>query len=213
MILCVGLNYTDHAKESGFEVPSEPILFMKATNTLNGPFDEIQLPKGSKKTDWEIELAVVIKKDALYLKDEKEAKEYIAGYCVMNDLSEREFQLEKNGQWVKGKSCPGFSPVGPALVTPDEAGDVENLRMTLLVNGKKAQDSITKSMIFKPDYLVYYISQFMKIEAGDIIATGTPPGVGHGMKPPQYLESGDIVELSIENLGTQSQKFSSHRSR
>jgi 2,4-didehydro-3-deoxy-L-rhamnonate hydrolase len=207
MILCVGLNYSDHAREAGLEIPKEPILFMKATNTLNGPFDNIQIPKRSKKTDWEIELAMVIKKDALYLNNEEEAKDYIAGYTIFNDVSEREFQIERNGQWTKGKSCPGFSPVGPALVTPDEVGDEENLRLTLLVNGEKAQDASTKTMIFKPKFLVYYISQFMQLEAGDIIATGTPPGVGMGMKPPKFLSSGDQVELKIENLGIQKQTF------
>ncbi|MEO0340515.1 MAG: fumarylacetoacetate hydrolase family protein [Bacteroidota bacterium] len=207
MILCIGLNYSDHAKESGMEIPSEPIIFMKATNTLAGPYDEVKIPKNSTKTDWEVELGVVLSKDALYLKDEAEAEACIAGYCVVNDLSERAFQLEKGGQWVKGKSCPGFSPVGPYLVTKEEVGSIEDLKMKLSLNGQTMQDGSTKFMIFKPAYAIWYLSQFMKLEAGDLLSTGTPPGVGLGMKPPLYLKGGDVVELSIEGLGKQRQLF------
>lgn len=207
MILCIGLNYSDHAAESGMEPPKEPILFMKATNTLAGPYDEVAIPKGSTKTDWEVELAIVLKKDVLYLNDEAEAEAAIGGYCIMNDISEREFQIERGGQWVKGKSCPGFSPAGPWLATSDEIQDVGNLKMNLAVDGREMQNGNTGTMIFKPAFLVHYISQFMQLEAGDIITTGTPPGVGLGMKPPQYLVSGYVVDLGIEGLGCQQQKF------
>ncbi|WP_242202004.1 fumarylacetoacetate hydrolase family protein [Aestuariivivens insulae] len=207
MIICVGLNYTDHAKEAGLAIPTEPILFMKATNTLNGPNDNVQIPKNSTKTDWEVELGIVLKKDVLYLENEQEALEAIAGYCIMHDVSEREFQVERQGQWVKGKSCPGFSPVGPYLVTSDSIPDVLDLKMVLKVNGEVMQNGNTKTMIFKPAFLVHYISQFMKLEAGDIITTGTPPGVGFGKTPPTYLKAGDIVEVEIERLGNQRQTF------
>jgi 2,4-diketo-3-deoxy-L-fuconate hydrolase len=207
MIMCVGLNYSDHARESGMEVPDEPILFMKAANTISGPFDHVPIPRGSQKTDWEVELAIVIGKDALYLGSEDEARDAIAGYCIMNDLSEREYQLEKGGQWVKGKSCPGFSPLGPTLVTKDEIPDVNTLDMQLSVNGDLMQNGNTSTMVFNPAFLVHYISQFMLLEAGDVIATGTPPGVGLGMKPPLFLKAGDRVELSIDGLGTQAQHF------
>jgi len=207
MIICVGLNYTDHAKEAGLDIPTEPILFMKATNTLNGPNDNVQIPQKSTKTDWEVELGIVLKKDVLYLKDEQEAMEAIAGYCIMHDVSEREFQVERQGQWVKGKSCPGFSPVGPYLVTSDSIPNVLDLKMVLKVNGEVMQNGNTKTMIFKPAFLVHYISQFMKLEAGDIITTGTPPGVGFGKNPPTYLKAGDIVEVEIERLGNQRQMF------
>lgn len=207
MIMCIGLNYSDHASEAGMDVPTEPILFMKATNTLAGPFDDIKIPKNSSKTDWEVELGVIIKKDVVYLADEKEAEEAIAGYCLVHDVSEREFQIEKGGQWVKGKSCPGFSPVGPYLTTSDEINNVLDLKMKLSVNGETMQDGSTSTMVFSPAYVVHYISQFMKLEAGDIISTGTPPGVGFGMNPPKYLKSGDIVELSIDNMGSQKQNF------
>lgn len=207
MIMCVGLNYSDHAAESGMEVPKEPILFMKATNTLGGPYDDVSIPKGSHKTDWEVELAIILKEDVLYLENEAEAKRAIAGYCIMNDVSEREFQIERGGQWVKGKSCPGFSPVGPYLVTPDEIEDVQNLSMQLTVNGKVMQNGNTNTMIFQSAFLVHYISQFMQLEAGDIITTGTPPGVGFGMNPPQFLSPYDVVGLTIENLGRQTQRF------
>ena len=211
MILCIGLNYSDHALESGMEVPVEPVLFTKASNTISGPFDEITIPKGSQKTDWEVELAIVVRKDILYLESETEANKSIAGYCVMNDLSEREFQIERGGQWVKGKSCPGFSPLGPYLVTPDEIEDVKNLKMKLSVNGQVMQNSSTSKMIFKPDYLLHYITQFMQLEAGDIVTTGTPAGVGLGMNPQKFILPGDSVELSIQNLGTQKQHFIAYK--
>ena len=207
MIMCIGLNYSDHAAESGMAVPEEPVLFMKATNTLSGPYDDVAIPKKSVKTDWEVELGIILKKDVLYLNDEAEAESAIAGYCVVHDVSEREFQIEKGGQWVKGKSCPGFSPVGPYLATPDELGDVHNLPMRLSVNGVQMQNGSTATMIFKPAFVVHYLSQFMQLEAGDIITTGTPPGVGFGMRPEKYLKANDVVELSIEGLGSQKQTF------
>ncbi len=207
LILCVGLNFSDHAIEAGLDIPTEPVLFMKATNTLGGPNDNVAIPRKSKKTDWEVELAIVIKKNMLYANNETEALEAIGGYCIMHDVSEREFQIEKGGQWVKGKSCPGFSPVGPYLVTPDAIPDVTNLKMNLKVNGEEMQNGNTNTMIFKPGFVVYYVSQFMQLEAGDIITTGTPPGVGFGKTPPKYLRAGDEVELSIEHLGKQKQLF------
>ncbi|SHE36164.1 2-keto-4-pentenoate hydratase/2-oxohepta-3-ene-1,7-dioic acid hydratase (catechol pathway) [Arenibacter palladensis] len=207
MILCVGLNYTDHAIEAGMEIPTEPVLFMKATNTLCGPYDNVSIPKLSQKTDWEVELAIVLKKDLVYSNNEEEALQAIGGYCIMHDVSEREFQVERGGQWVKGKSCPGFSPVGPYLVTPDAIPDVLNLNMNLTVNGEEMQNGNTKTMIFKPSFLIHYISQFMQLEAGDIITTGTPPGVGFGKTPAVYLRPGDEVELTIEHLGRQKQLF------
>ena len=211
MIICIGLNYSDHALESGMEIPGEPVLFTKASNTISGPFDEITIPKRSQKTDWEVELAIVVRKDILYLESETEANKSIAGYCVMNDLSEREFQIERGGQWVKGKSCPGFSPLGPYLVTPDEIDDVKNLKMQLSVNDQVMQNSSTSMMIFKPDFLLHYITQFMQLEAGDIITTGTPAGVGLGMSPQKFILPGDSVELSIQNLGTQKQHFIAYK--
>jgi 2,4-didehydro-3-deoxy-L-rhamnonate hydrolase len=204
-ILCVGLNYSDHAAESGMEVPKEPILFMKAANTVVGPYDNLIIPRTSKKTDWEVELAVVIGKDARYLSSPEEAPDFIAGYCLSNDVSEREFQLERGGQWSKGKSCDTFNPLGPFLVTKDELPNVKSLAMSLNVNGERRQTGNTSTMVFDVYTLVHYISQFMTLEAGDLISTGTPPGVGLGMKPPQYLKPGDVVELSIERLGTQRQ--------
>lgn len=207
MIMCVGLNYADHAKEAGMDIPKEPLVFMKATNTIAGPFDAVDIPRNSTKTDWEVELGVVLKKDVLYLEDEAAATEAIAGYCVINDLSERAFQLEKGGQWVKGKSCPGFSPVGPYLVTPDEIEDVLSLPMKLSVNGVQKQNGNTNTMIFNPAYTIWYLSQLMLLEAGDLISTGTPPGVGLGFDPPEYLSTGDKVELSIAGLGTQQQEY------
>ena len=207
MILCIGLNYSDHAKESGMDIPTEPILFMKPANTINGPNDPIAIPKNSTKTDWEVELGIIIGKDASYLESEAEAEDYIAGYCVVNDISERAFQLEKGGQWVKGKAAPGFTPTGPQLVTKDEISDPTQLKMHLSVNGKTCQDGSSETMIFKPAFLVHYISQFMLLEAGDLISTGTPPGVGLGMTPPTYLKAGDVVELTIEKLGSQRQEF------
>ncbi|MBT8292207.1 MAG: fumarylacetoacetate hydrolase family protein [Eudoraea sp.] len=207
MIMCIGLNYSEHAAESNMAIPEEPIIFGKATNTLSGPYDDVSIPKNSTKTDYEVELGVVLNKDVLYLKNEAEAAEAIAGYCVINDLSERTFQLEKGGQWIKGKSCPGFSPVGPYVVTPDELGDLNDLKMTLSVNGELRQNGSTSFMIFTPAFIVYYLSQFMLLEAGDLISTGTPAGVGIGLDPPSYLAKGDVVELSIEGLGTQKQKM------
>ena len=207
MIMCIGLNYSDHAIESKMDIPKEPILFMKAANTISGPYDDVFIPKDSHKTDWEVELAIVLNQDVLYLESEADAAKAIAGYCIMNDLSERSFQIERGGQWVKGKSCPGFSPTGPYMVTPDEVGEVQNLQMRLSVNGELMQNGNSKTMIFAPTFLVKYISQFMLMEAGDIISTGTPPGVGLGKKPPKYLSAGDEVELSIKKLGVQKQKF------
>lgn len=207
MIMCIGLNYSDHAAEAGMAVPEEPVLFMKATNTIQGPYDPVMIPKGSTKTDWEVELAIILKKDISYLSNETEAEEAIAGFCIMHDVSERTFQLEMGGQWVKGKSCPGFSPVGPYLATPDEIMDVHKLKMQLWVNGELMQNGNTSTMIFRPAFIVHYLSQFMKLEAGDIITTGTPPGVGMGKKPSRFLKGGDVVKLSIEDLGDQKQVF------
>ena len=211
MIMCVGLNYSDHAKESGMDLPGEPVLFMKASNTICGPYDVVTIPKGSRKTDWEIELGIVLERDVLYLPNVAEAEEAIAGYCIVHDLSERDFQLQREGQWVKGKSCPGFSPLGPWLLTRDEIEDISGLGMSLKINGESRQSGSTSTMVFKPAYLVWYISQFMKLEAGDLISTGTPPGVGLGMDPPQYLREGDVAELSIDQLGTQRQEFIAYK--
>jgi 2-keto-4-pentenoate hydratase/2-oxohepta-3-ene-1,7-dioic acid hydratase in catechol pathway len=204
-VLCIGLNYSDHAAESGMAIPEEPILFQKGSNTVVGPYDPVLIPRGSTKTDWEVELGIVIGKDARYLSSMEEADDYIAGYCISHDVSEREFQLEKGGQWTKGKSCDNFNPLGPWLVTPDEIEDVHQLGMQLSVNGQLMQNGSTATMIFNCQYIVHYLSQYMTLEAGDVISTGTPPGVGLGMKPPVYLKAGDIVELSIEGLGSQKQ--------
>ena len=206
-IIGIGLNFSDHARESGMEIPKEPIVFMKATNTINGPFDDVIIPKGSEKTDWEVELGIIIKKETAYLASPESAAACIAGYCISNDVSERAFQLERGGQWDKGKSSLTFNPVGPWMSTTDEIDDVLNLAMELKVNGAVMQRGNTSTMIFDVYYLVWYLSQFMTLEAGDVITTGTPPGVGLGMKPPRYLKAGDIVELSIEQLGSQLQKF------
>lgn len=207
MVICVGLNYSDHAKESNMEVPEEPILFMKPTNTVSGAFDPVIIPEGSKKVDWEVELGIVIGKDIYQLKDETEAEEAIAGYTIVNDLSERYFQIERGGQWVKGKGCPGFCPVGPYLVTKDEIEDVLALKMTLDIGEERMQDGSTKTMIFSPTFIVHYISQFMMLEAGDLISTGTPPGVGLGMDPQRFLKAGDTTTVSIEGLGEQQQYY------
>ncbi len=204
-IICIGLNFSDHARESGMEIPKEPILFMKATNTLVGPYDDLLIPRGSKKTDWEIELGVVIGQEARYLDSTEAAANHIAGYCISHDVSEREFQLERGGQWTKGKSCDSFNPLGPWLSTPDEIPNVMKAAMKLSVNGQTRQNGNTQTMIFGPVDLVHYISQFMTLEPGDLISTGTPPGVGLGMKPPQYLKAGDVVELEIDGLGRQRQ--------
>jgi 2,4-didehydro-3-deoxy-L-rhamnonate hydrolase len=204
-VVCIGLNYADHAAESGMALPEEPVVFFKAPNTVVGPNDDVLLPIGSEKTDWEVELGVVIGSQARYLEDETAAGDVIAGYCVSNDVSERAFQLERGGQWVKGKSCETFNPLGPWLVTPDEVGDVDSLRMWLEVNGERVQDGTTKTMVFNVPHLIWYLSQFMVLEPGDLINTGTPAGVGLGFDPPRYLREGDVMELSIEGLGTQRQ--------
>lgn len=203
-IICIGLNYAKHAKETNAPVPKEPIIFFKSTTAVSGPNDDIIIPKNSSKTDWEVELAVVIGKRASYV-EEDEAMDYVAGYCLHNDVSEREFQVERGGQWVKGKSCDSFAPLGPWLVTKDEISDVNNLRLWLTVNEKKMQDNSTDDLIFKIPYLVSYISQFMTLLPGDIISTGTPAGVGMGLTPPVYLKDGDVVELGIDGLGIQKQ--------
>tara|TARA_Y100001936_G_scaffold254146_1_gene325678 strand:- start:16838 stop:17695 length:858 start_codon:yes stop_codon:yes gene_type:complete len=205
-IIAIGLNYEDHALEAGMEIPEEPIIFCKAPSSYSGPNDDVLIPPGSTKTDWEVELGIVIGKEAKYLKSEIEALEYIAGYCVVNDVSERALQLERGPTWIKGKSAESFCPVGPWLVTPDEINDPGNLSMLLSVNGEVRQKGSTNTMIFGPSYIVWYCSQFMVLEPGDLIATGTPPGVGMGLKPPVYLKAGDIMELEIEGLGKQKQK-------
>lgn len=204
-VICIGLNYSDHAAESGMAIPEEPIIFQKGANTVVGPNDHILIPRNSEKTDWEVELGIVIGKDARYLNSTEEAKDYIAGYCISHDVSERAFQLEKGGQWTKGKSCDNFNPLGPFLATSDEIRNVHNLKMKLWVNGVEVQNGNTNTMIFDCYFVVHYLSQFMTLEAGDVISTGTPPGVGLGMKPPQYLKSGDHVVLEIEQLGRQEQ--------
>jgi 2-keto-4-pentenoate hydratase/2-oxohepta-3-ene-1,7-dioic acid hydratase in catechol pathway len=203
-IICIGLNFSDHAKESGASLPSEPVVFFKATSAIVGPNDNLIIPKNSEKTDWEVELAVVIGKKASQV-EEKNVLEYIAGYLLHNDYSERKYQLEQGGQWVKGKSCDSFAPIGPFLVTKDEIEDVQKLEMWLKVNGEIKQISSTKNMIFSVTTLVSYLSKFMTLFPGDIISTGTPAGVGLGFKPPQYLKPGDIIELGIENLGSSRQ--------
>ena len=205
-IVCIGLNYHDHARESGMEIPKEPILFLKATNTVVGPHDDLLIPRRSKKTDWEVELGVIIGKEARYLGSLDEAANCIAGYCISHDVSEREFQLERGGQWSKGKSCETFNPLGPWLSTPDDVPGVMKLGMKLWVNGDLRQNGNTGTMIFGPAHLIHYISQFMTLEPGDLISTGTPPGVGLGMKPPRYLKAGDVVELEIDSLGRQRQR-------
>ncbi|WP_234571579.1 fumarylacetoacetate hydrolase family protein [Rhodohalobacter sp. 614A] len=203
-IICVGLNYSKHAAESGAAIPKEPIIFFKANSSLSGPFDPVIIPKNSTKTDWEVELALVIGKQANYVEKE-EAMDYVAGYAVHNDVSEREFQLERGGQWVKGKSCDTFAPLGPYLVTKDEVADPHNLRLWLKLNGEKLQDGNTKDFIFNIPHIVSYLSQFMSLMPGDIISTGTPEGVGLGFKPPRYLKPGDVMELGIDGLGTAKQ--------
>lgn len=203
-IICVGLNYADHARETGAEIPTEPILFFKSTTALSGPFDPVVIPKGSTKTDWEVELAIVIGKKAQYV-SETEAYDYVAGYCLHNDYSEREYQLERGGNWSKGKGCDTFAPLGPVLVTKEEINDVHNLSMWLDVNGKRFQTSNTDQLIFNVPQVVSYISQFMTLLPGDVISTGTPHGVGLGFKPPIYLQPGDIVTLGMDGLGEQKQ--------
>ncbi|HEV7252169.1 MAG TPA: fumarylacetoacetate hydrolase family protein [Mesorhizobium sp.] len=204
--ICIGLNYSDHAAETGATVPPEPIIFMKATSAICGPNDDVEIPRGSQKTDWEVELGVVIGRPAKYV-SEAEALDHVAGYCVVNDVSERAFQAERQGQWTKGKSCDTFGPTGPWLVTRDEVSDPQNLKMWLTVNGKKFQDGSTQTMVYGVAFLVSYLSQFMSLLPGDIISTGTPPGVGLGQKPQVFLKPGDGVELGIDGLGTQRQTF------
>ena len=203
-IICVGLNYSDHAKESGMAIPEEPVLFFKATTALVGPYDEVTIPPGSEKTDWEVELALVIGAKATHVTVE-EAPAHIAGYTIMNDVSERAYQLEGTGQWVKGKSYDTFAPLGPYLATPDEVGNVDNLNLWLKINDEFRQQGNTDTLIFNVPFLVSYISQYMTLLPGDIISTGTPPGVGAGMKPPQFLKHGDVMELGIDGLGSSKQ--------
>ena len=206
-IVCIGLNYSDHAKETGAAVPTEPVIFFKSTTAINGPNDQVIIPRTSQKTDWEVELAVVVGKRASYL-EESDAGKYVAGYMLHNDYSERAFQIERGGQWVKGKSCDTFAPIGPYLVTPEDIPDINNLRLWLTVNGKTMQDSNTKNLIYKIPFLISYLSQFMTLLPGDIISTGTPAGVGLGQKPePFYLKPGDIVELGIDGLGRARQEL------
>ncbi len=202
--ICIGLNYSDHAAESGMAVPKEPVVFMKATSSIIGPDDDVMIPKDSMKTDWEVELGVVIGKEARYV-EESEALSYVAGYCVVNDLSERAFQLEGTGQWVKGKSADTFGPIGPWLVTTDEIPDPQSLRLWLEVDGHKFQDGTTATMVFGVAHLVSYLSRYMSLQPGDIISTGTPPGVGLGQKPPVYLKAGNKIKLGIDGLGEQTQ--------
>ncbi len=202
--ICIGLNYADHAAESGLEVPTGPVIFMKATSAICGPNDDVLIPRGSSATDWEVELGVVIGKPAKDVRPEQ-ALDHVAGYCVVNDVSERDFQTKRSGQWTKGKSCDTFGPVGPWLVTRDEIADPQRLKMWLKVSGEMKQDGSTETMVYGVAHVISYLSQFMTLHAGDIVSTGTPPGVGQGLKPPRYLKAGDVVELGIEGLGTQRQ--------
>ena len=202
--ICIGLNYADHAKESGMALPVEPVIFMKATSSICGPDDDIVIPRGSKKTDWEVELGVVIGKPGKYV-EEADALAHIAGYCLVNDISERAFQMEGTGQWVKGKSADTFGPIGPCLVTPDEIPDPQNLEMWLEVDGHRYQNGSTRTMVFGVVRLISYVSRFMSLQAGDVISTGTPPGVGFGQKPPVYLRPGNRMQLGVAGLGKQNQ--------
>jgi len=202
--VAIGLNYSDHAAETGAKIPTEPIVFMKATSCIVGPNDNVVIPKNSKKTDWEVEIAFVVGKETKYIKEE-DAQDHIFGYCLVNDVSEREFQIEKLGQWVKGKSADTFGPIGPYLVTKDEIPNVQNLNLSLDVNGKRMQTGNTNNMIFNINYILSYLSNFMSLQAGDIVTTGTPPGVGMGMKPQVFLKSGDVMKLTIDHLGEQKQ--------
>ncbi|HYM31887.1 MAG TPA: fumarylacetoacetate hydrolase family protein [Candidatus Cybelea sp.] len=208
--VAIGLNYADHAKEAGMQIPAEPIVFLKATTCIVGPNDTVMLPKGSKKGDWEVELGVVIGRTARYV-DEAKALDYVAGYCTCNDVSEREFQLERGGQWVKGKSADTFGPIGPWLVTKDEIKDPQKLRLWLDLNGKRVQNGSTATMIFGVAHLVSYVSRFMTLEPGDVITTGTPPGVGSGMKPQVFLKPGDVMRLGVDGLGEQMQRVVAHK--
>ena len=203
--IAIGLNFSDHAAETGADVPSEPITFMKATSAINGPNDNIEIVPGSKKLDWEVELGIVIGKETKHISEEK-SQDHILGYCLVNDVSEREWQIEKMGQWVKGKSHDTYGPIGPYLVTKDEISDINNLNMSLDVNGTRMQTGNTNTMIFNVNYIVSYLSKFMSLQPGDVITTGTPPGVGMGMKPQQFLKAGDTIRLSIDNLGEQNSK-------
>jgi len=204
--ICIGLNYSDHAEETGGTVPPEPIIFAKFNSAICGPNDDVVIPRNSTKTDWEVELGVVIGKPAKYV-DQQNALDHVAGYCVINDVSEREFQIKRSGQWVKGKSCDTFGPTGPWLVTPDEVGDPQDLDLWLEVDGKRFQDGNTKTMVYGVEYLIHYLSQFFSLNTGDVISTGTPPGVGMGQKPePIYLRPGQSMHLGVENLGTQTQR-------
>ena len=206
-VVCIGLNYADHARESGSPLPAEPTVFMKAPYTVVGPDDDVLVPRGSTKTDYEVELGVVIGRTARYLDSPADSLGHVAGYCVSNDVSEREFQLERGGQWDKGKSCETFNPLGPWLVTPDEVGDPQQLALTTVVNGQTRQDGTTKDMAFGVDHLIWYLSQFMVLEPGDLINTGTPAGVGLGMDPPGFLRAGDVMELEVAGLGRQRQRL------
>ncbi|MEO9614022.1 MAG: fumarylacetoacetate hydrolase family protein [Nitratireductor sp.] len=207
--ICIGLNFADHAAEAGLEVPPEPVIFMKATSAMSGPNDDIVIPKGSSATDWEVELGVVIGKHAKHVSQD-EALDHVAGYCVVNDVSERDFQNKRSGQWTKGKSCDSFGPTGPWLVTRDEIADPQQLAMWLSVNGETMQNGSSATMVYGVAHLVSYLSQFMTLHPGDIVSTGTPPGVGQGLKPPRYLKPGDMVELGIEGLGSQRQSVRAH---
>lgn len=202
--ICIGLNYSDHAAETGAAIPEEPVIFAKWTSAISGPNDDIIIPRDSKKTDWEVELGVVIGKGGSYI-DEADALDHVAGYCVINDVSEREFQIERGGTWDKGKGCDSFGPLGPWLVTKDEVADPQNLSMWLEVDGKRYQDGSTQTMIFSVAHIVSYLSRFMSLQPGDVISTGTPPGVGLGQKPPVYLRAGQVVRLGIDGLGEQQQ--------
>jgi 2,4-diketo-3-deoxy-L-fuconate hydrolase len=203
--ICIGLNYADHAAESGLQVPPEPVIFNKWTSAVVGPDDTVEIPRGSHKTDWEVELGVVIGQGGKYIA-ESDALGHVAGYCVINDVSEREYQIERSGTWDKGKGCDTFGPTGPWLVTPDEVGNVDNLRMWLEVDGHRFQNGSTATMVYKVPFLISYVSRFMSLQPGDVISTGTPPGVGMGHKPPTYLKGGEVMRLGIEGLGIQTQK-------
>ena len=209
-IVCVGLNYSKHAKESGMDVPEEPVLFFKASSAIIGPYDSIIIPKGSEKSDWEVELAIVIGNKASYV-SEKDALSHVAGYVLHNDVSERSYQLERSGQWVKGKSCDTFAPIGPFIATPDEIGDPNNLNLWLKLNGEQMQNSNTSDFIFNIQQVVSYISQFMTLLPGDVISTGTPFGVGLGLNPPRYLKDGDVIELGIDGLGVSKQTCKAYK--